>query len=81
MLILLLSSIFVLGCSSHGKGDETVIRYENKEFFTDTIAENIILKYGVKNVNNCFNSIIFGKDKKSGKLISAFYLYFLSSAI
>ena len=30
----------------------TMGKNENKEFFTDTIAENIILKNGVKNVNN-----------------------------
>ena len=28
LLIMILSSLFLLGCNSHGKGDETIIRYE-----------------------------------------------------
>ena len=47
MLILLLSSIFVLGCSTHGKGDETIIRYEfcpGKYYTTASVqqADNLI---------------------------------------
>ncbi len=52
---------------SYGAGLFSIGKAANNDFFTDTIAENIILKNGIENVNNAFNSIKWKKEK-NGKL-------------
>ena len=68
MLILLLSSIFVLGCSTHGKGDETVIRYEfcpGKYYTTASVGQADNLIYYAVNQSEIQGSSVLDPNKNT----------------
>ena len=66
LLMLLLSSIFVLGCSTHGKGDETVIRYEfcpGKYYTTASVQEAKNMFYYAVNQSEIQGSAVYDTNK------------------
>ena len=66
LIMLLLSSIFVLGCSTHGKGDETVIKYEfcpGKYYTTASVAQADNLIYYAVNQSEIQGSSVLDPNK------------------
>ena len=66
--MLLLSSIFVLGCSTHGKGDETVIKYEfcpGKYYTTASVQEAKNMFYYAVNQSEIQGSAVIDSNKNT----------------
>ena len=62
MLILLLSSFFALGCSTHGKGDEIIVRYEfcpGKYYTTASVQEAYNMFYYAVNQSEIQGSAVY----------------------
>ena len=68
LIMLLLSSIFVLGCSTHGKGDETVIKYEfcpGKYYTTASVGQADNLIYYAVNQSEIQGSSVLDPNKNT----------------
>ena len=68
LIMLLLSSIFVLGCSTHGKGDETVIKYEfcpGKYYTTASVQQADNLIYYAVNQSEIQGSSVLDPNKNT----------------
>ena len=67
LLILLLSSLFIVGCSTHGKPDEEVVRYEfcpGKYFTTPSVQQAENMFYYATNQSTITQSAVYDtKDK------------------